>query len=89
MYSISYVEPDRRFTFFNPPARLCAVTYITEISLRVTLSNQSHSHALITHIAFIVKVIVLDSVLEVYELISLVNIAGLDTIVDPELRSGE
>ena len=26
-------EPDRRFNFFfNPPAHLCAVTYITEIS---------------------------------------------------------
>ena len=27
-------EPDRRFNFFfNPPGHLCAVTYITEISL--------------------------------------------------------
>ena len=35
-------EPDRRFNyfFFNPPAHLCAVTYITEISLHVTLNNQ-------------------------------------------------
>ena len=31
---------DRRFNiFFNPHAHLCAVTYITEISLHVTLSN--------------------------------------------------
>ena len=33
-------EPDRRSNFFNPPAHLCAVTYITEISLIVTLNNQ-------------------------------------------------
>ena len=26
--------------FFSPPAHLCAVTYITEILLNVTLSNQ-------------------------------------------------
>ena len=39
-------EPDRRFNFFfNPHAHLCAVTYITEISLYVTLSNRSHSHS--------------------------------------------
>ena len=36
-------EPDRRSNFFfNPPARLFAVTYMTEISLIVTLSNQFH-----------------------------------------------
>ena len=35
--------PDRRFNIFNPPAHLCDVTYITEISLYVTLSNHSHS----------------------------------------------
>ena len=29
--------------FFSPPAHLCAITYITEISLHVTLSYQSHS----------------------------------------------
>ena len=29
--------------FFNPPAHLCAVTYMTEISLIVTLNNQIHS----------------------------------------------
>ena len=35
-------EPDRRSDFlFSPPAHLCAVTYITEISLHVTLNNQS------------------------------------------------
>ena len=34
-------EPDRRSNFFfNPPAHLCAVTYMTEISLIVTLNNQ-------------------------------------------------
>ena len=33
-------EPDRRFnSFFSPPAHLCAVTYMTEISLIVTLNN--------------------------------------------------
>ena len=33
-------EPDRRSNFFfSPPAHLCAVTYMTEISLIVTLSN--------------------------------------------------
>ena len=37
-------EPDRRFNFFfNPPAYLCAVTYMTEISLIVTLNNHIHS----------------------------------------------
>ena len=34
-------EPDRRSNFFfNPPAHLCAVTYMTEISLIVTLNNK-------------------------------------------------
>ena len=28
------------YFFFNPPAHLCAVTYMTEISLIVTLNNQ-------------------------------------------------
>ena len=33
-------EPDRRSNFsFGPPAHLCAVTYMTEISLIVTLNN--------------------------------------------------
>ena len=38
-------EPDRRSNFFfSPPAHLCAVTYMTEISLIVTLNNQfTHS----------------------------------------------
>ena len=36
-------KPDRRFYFFNPHAHLWAVTYITQISLDVTLSNRSHS----------------------------------------------
>ena len=31
------------WNFFSPPVHLCAVTSITEISLHVTLSNQSHS----------------------------------------------
>ena len=39
-------EPDRKFNFFNPPVHQCAVTYITEISLHVTLNNQSHSLAI-------------------------------------------
>ena len=35
-------EPDRRsnFSFFSPPAHLCAVTCMTEILLIVTLNNQ-------------------------------------------------
>ena len=34
-------EPDGRSNFFfSPPAHLCAVTYMTEISLIVTLNNQ-------------------------------------------------
>ena len=37
-------EPDRRSNFFfSPPAHLCAVTYMTEISLIVTLNNQFNS----------------------------------------------
>ena len=37
-------EPDRRSNFFfSPPAHLCAVTYMTEISLIVTLNNQLNS----------------------------------------------
>ena len=38
-------EPDRRSNFFfSPPAHLCAVTCITEISLIVTLNNQLHTY---------------------------------------------
>ena len=35
-------EPDRRSNnfLFSPPAHLCAVTYMTEISFIVTLNNQ-------------------------------------------------
>ena len=33
--------PDCRSNFFSPSAHLCAITYITEISLIMTLSNQS------------------------------------------------
>ena len=37
-------EPDRRSNFFfSPSAHLCAVTYMTEISLIVTLNNQFNS----------------------------------------------
>ena len=37
-------EPDRRSNFFfSPPAHLCAVTYMTAISLIVTLNNQFNS----------------------------------------------
>ena len=37
-------EPDRTYNFFfSPPAHLCAVTYMTEISLIVTLNNQFNS----------------------------------------------
>ena len=39
-------EPDRRSNFFfSPPAHLCAVTYMTEISLIVTLNNQFNSNS--------------------------------------------
>ena len=35
-------EPDRRSNFFfSPPAHLCAVTYMTEISLIVTLNSRA------------------------------------------------
>ena len=48
-------SPYSRIFFFRPegysdialPVHVCAVTYITEISLHVTLSNQSHSLTLI------------------------------------------
>ena len=33
-------ELDRRSDLFSPPAHLCAVIYMTEISLIVTLNNQ-------------------------------------------------
>ena len=33
-------EPERRSNFFGPPAHLWAVTYMTEISLIVTLNSQ-------------------------------------------------
>ena len=37
-------EPDRRsYFFFSPPAHLCAVTYMNEISLWVTLNKQFNS----------------------------------------------
>ena len=37
------LEPDRRSNFFSPSAHLCAVTYMTEISLIVTLNNLFNS----------------------------------------------
>ena len=47
-------EPDRRSnSFFSPPAHLCDVTYMTEISLIVTLNNHSLTHSLtITGLCF-------------------------------------
>ena len=40
-YEISMAwDPERRSNFFSPPAHVCAVTCITEISSIVTLSNQ-------------------------------------------------
>ena len=43
-------EPDRRsYFFFSPPAHLCAVTYMTEISLIVTLNKQFNSTLLYYH----------------------------------------
>ena len=38
--SISHLRP---YFFFSPPAHLCAVTYMTEISLIVTLNKQFNS----------------------------------------------
>ena len=41
-------EPDRRSNFFfSPPAHLCAVAYMTEILLIVTLNNQFTYRAII------------------------------------------
>ena len=52
-------EPDRRSnSFFSPPAHLCAVTYMTEISLIVTLNNQfthTHSHKLKSRLTSIIR----------------------------------
>ena len=43
-------EPDRRSNFFfSPTAHLCAVMYITEISLDVTLNNQFLSQSPSVH----------------------------------------
>ena len=51
---------------FSPPAHLCAVTYITEISLHVTLSNQSHSLSqtffFLTVSNFVIQLFVFDTV---------------------------
>ena len=36
------LEPEQRSNFFfNPPVHLCAVSYMTEVSLNVTLTNRS------------------------------------------------
>ena len=43
----------RHDNFFNPPAHLCAVTYVTEISMHVTLSSQSHSHSLFPNLTLL------------------------------------
>ena len=43
MRNITWPWHNLKSNFFSPPAHLCAVTYITEILLHVTLSNQSHS----------------------------------------------
>ena len=44
-------EPDRRSNFFMPPAHLCAVTYMTEIPLIVTLNNQFNpTYETLTHL---------------------------------------
>ena len=45
-------EPDRRFNYFNPSAHVFAVTYITEISLHVTLCNS------LTHLQLLVSLCV-------------------------------
>ena len=45
-------KPDRRSNFFSSPANLCAVTFITEVSLHVTLSIQSHSLIFHPHLQF-------------------------------------
>ena len=47
-------EPDRRsYFFFSPPAHLCAVTYMTEISLIVTLNKQFNSTQGVCYYCFI------------------------------------
>ena len=49
-------EPDRRSNFFfSPPVQLCAVTYMTEISLIVTLNNQFTYHELTTQKAIKIR----------------------------------
>ena len=54
-------EPDRRSNFFFiPPAHLCAVTYMTEISLIVTLNNQFNSTQ-VNIIGPITKIVQLES----------------------------
>ena len=51
-------EPDRRSNFFfSPPAHLCAVTYMTEISLIVTLNNQFNSTQLKTNVLLIAQLL--------------------------------
>ena len=42
-YCSYYYIMQRYYFFFSPPAHLCAVTYMTEISLIVTLNKQYNS----------------------------------------------
>ena len=45
------LEPDHRPDFhLSPPAQLCAITYMTEISLHVTLIKQQCSRTLVQSI---------------------------------------
>ena len=48
-YEMSMALGARRSNFFSPPEHLCAVTYMTEISLIVTLNNQFNSTQLPIH----------------------------------------
>ena len=51
------LEPDRRSNFFfSPPAHLCAVTYMTEISLIVTFKQPIQSNPIIDHLHVYVHV---------------------------------
>ena len=45
LYEMSRWKPDCRFNFFfNPPAHLCAVTYVTEISLNNQFTSPNLDH---------------------------------------------
>ena len=47
--------PTVGFFFFSPPAHLCAVTYITEISLIETLNNQFTSPHRFCQTSFVIQ----------------------------------